>query len=376
MFSKPNIYKAVLIGLAQLIFLTAIFVLSYNRIKNMLAENRQTERAELSPTIDDVGLTRIDWKQVKKANPEPIKAGVYLDRIQEFDIVRSKWSYEFYAWFKWNPKRINFISLKDSAKDIDVQHAPIKIVNGAIEDIDLHSFYLNTARDSAYVLFHITGSTTKFFDVSQYPLDSYMLMIQLESVNRDIRTLAFVPDTVNSNVSSRVSVNGFEKDEHYILSKPHTIKSTLGDPLKLSSQHNTYSQLRFSLNIKRGGLGIYLKVFITLYIAALLGFLSFFAGETDKIRVIVGSLFFAAATLNIIISRIPPINDFCIAEIVNDISLVTILLIAGRETFIKYLLRHNHELNVLNKWITFSMTLIFYVVINIAIPIIVLKSIK
>jgi hypothetical protein len=144
----------------------------------------------------------------------------------------------------------------------------------------------------------------------------------------------------------------------------------------MSSQHNTYSQLRFALNIKRGGLGIYLKVFITLYIAALLGFLSFFAGETDKIRVIVGSLFFAAATLNIIISRIPPINDFCIAEIVNDISLVTILLIAGRETFIKYLLRHNHQLNVLNKWITFSITLIFYVVINIAIPIIVLKSIK
>ena len=52
------------------------------------------------------------------------------------------------------------------------------------------------------------------------------------------------------------------------------------------------------------------------------------------------------------------------------------VLPAGRETFIKYLLRHNHQLNVLNKWITFSITLIFYVVINIAIPIIVLKSIK
>lgn len=376
MFSKPNIYRAVVIGFAQLIFLTAIFIGSYNRIRNMLTENRQREKAELSPTVNDIGLTKIDWKQVAKAKPEIVKAGIYLDRIQEFDIVRSRWSYEFYTWFKWNPKRINFISLKDSAKDVDPQHSPIKIVNGTIEDIDIHSFYLSAGRDSAYALFHITGSTTKFFDVSQYPLDNYVLMLQLESVNHDIRKLAFVADTVNSNVSSRVSVNGFEKDGHYILSKPHTIKSTLGDPLKLSSQHNTYSQLRFALSIKRGGLGIYLKVFITLYVAALLGFLSFFAGETDKIRVIVGSLFFAAATLNIIIARIPPINDFSIAEIVNDVNLVTILLIAGRETFIKYLMRHNHQLNVLNKWITFSITLIFYVVINIAIPIIVLKSIK
>src|SRR6201996_4580884 len=172
MFSKRNIYRAALIGLAQLIFLTAIFISCYNRIRNMLADNRLEEQAELSPVKDDIGLTKIDWVQVKKARPETIRAGVYLDRIQEFDIVRSKWSYEFYAWFKWNPKKINFISLKDSAKEVTVQNAPVKLVNGAIEDIDTHSFYLNHARDSAYVLFHITGSTTKFFDVSQYPLDS------------------------------------------------------------------------------------------------------------------------------------------------------------------------------------------------------------
>jgi hypothetical protein len=329
----------------------------------MVNENQQKNEAELNPQKNDVGLTKIDWDQVKKSKPEQVTAGVYLDRIQDFDIVRSKWSYEFYAWFKWNPQKITFIALKDS-------------VNGAIENIETHSFYINAKRDSAYVLFHIIGSTTKFFDVAQYPLDNYLLMIQLENVDYDIRKFAFVPDSVNSNVSSRVSVNGFEKDGHFIFSKPHTIKSTLGDPHKLSKQHNTYSQLRFALFIKRGGMGIYVKIFITLYISTLLGFLSFFAAENDKIRVIVGSLFFAAATLNVIISRIPAINGISIAEIVNDISLVTILLIAGRETFVRYLFRSNHQLNTMNKWITFSLTFIFYVIINIAIPIMVLRSLK
>ena len=283
--------------------------------------------------------------------------------------MHAKWSYEFYAWFKWNPRKINFINLKDSVKGaIRLENAPVRILNGSIEHIETHTFYVNSKGDSAYVLFRIVGSSTKFFDISEYPLDNYLLMIQLESVSYDIHQVAFVPDTANSNVSSRVSVNGFEVDKNFILSKPHTIKSSLGDPRK-GQKRNTSSQLRFALFIKRGGIDIYLKVFITLYIAALLGFLSFFAADNDKIRVIVGSLFFAAATLNIIMSRIPATGGISVAEIVNDISLVTILLIAARETFIRYLFGHNPQLNTLNKWITLVITFIFYVSINVAIPV-------
>lgn len=377
MFSKSNIRKASLIGLGQFVLLSAIFIYCHSYIKQIIVDNQKKNETELNPLKNDFGLTKVDWAQVKKATPQKVTAGIYLDRIEDFDIVRSKWSYELYAWFKWNPTKINFIHLKDSVEGaITVQNAPIKIVNGTISHIETHSFYLNAKGDSAYVLFHITGSTTKFFDVAQYPLDNYLLMIQLEDVNYHINRLAFVADTENSNVSSRVSVNGFEKDTHFILSKPHSIKSSLGDPLASPKQHNTYSQLRFGMYIKRGGLGIYLKVFVTLYIAALLGFLSFFAAESDKIRVIVGSLFFAAATLNIIISRIPATNGISIAEIVNDISLITILLIAGRETLISYVFRDNKQLNLLNKWITFAILFIFYISINISIPLMCISSLK
>jgi hypothetical protein len=369
MSSKSNIRKAIIIGASQIVVLLFLFCYCYGYIKQIIFENQKKNAAELNPYVNDVGLTKVDWDQVKKSTPEQVTAGLYLDRIQDFDIVHSKWSYEFYTWFKWNPKKVNFIDLKDSVKGaIKIENAPIKIVNGAIEHIETHSFYLNNNGQSAYILFHITGTSTKFFDISQYPLDNYLLTIQLENVNYDIHKLAFVADTANSNVSSRVSVSGFEVDRNLILSKPHTIKSSLGDPRKAPGQRNTYSQLRFRLFIKRGGLSIYLKIFITLYISVFLGFLSYFAAENDKIRVIVGSLFFSAATLNIIISRIPPTHGISIAEIVCDISLVTVLLVAGRETFIKYMLRNNKELDRLNKWITFFIMLIFYVLINIVIP--------
>lgn len=375
MFSKSNLITAALIGLFQLVCLTVLFIYCDSYIKQIIAENREKKEAELSPVKNDVGLTKIDWAQVKEAKPEHVTAGIYLDRIQDFDIVHAKWSYEFYAWFKWNPKRIDFISLKDSVKGaITPVNAPVNIVNGSIEHIETRTFYLNAKGDSAYVLFHLVASATKLFDVSQYPLDNYLLMIQLESVSCDVHRFAFVPDSANSNVSSRVFVSGFEIDRNFILAKPHTIKSTLGDPRKIQTQRNTHSQLRFALFIKRGGIDIYLKVFITLYIAALLGFLSFFASDNDKMRVIVGSLFFAAATLNIIMSRIPSTSGISVAEIVNDISLVTVLLIAGRETFIKYLFKDNPQLNTLNKWITFVITFIFYVSINVAIPVICLSS--
>jgi len=376
-YSKTNIRKAVLIGLFQIACLIALFIYCHDYIKGIIVENRQKNQAELDPVENDIGLTKIDWAEVKKSTPEKVTAGIYLDRIEDFDIVHSRWGYEFYAWFRWNPKKINFINLKDTVEGaITEQNAPVKIVDGNITHIETHAFYLNSKADSAYILFHIAGATTKLFDVAQYPLDNYQLVIQMESVNYHINNLAFVPDSASSNVSSRVSVSGFEKDKNYILSKPHTIKSTLGDPRRMKNQRNTYSQLRFALFVKRGGLGIYIKAFITLYIAALLGFLSFFASENDKIRVIVGSLFFAAATLNIIMQRIPPVNGVSVAEIVNDISLVTILLIAGRETLIKFLFRKNQQLNTLNKWVTFIITLTFYIAINISIPYMCINAVK
>ena len=375
MFSKPTIIKGALIGLSQAVVLTILFIYCHNYIKQIIAENQQRKEAELSPVKNDVGLTKIDWAQVKQSKPEHVTSGIYLDRIQDFDIVHARWSYEFYAWFKWNPKKIDFIDLKDSVKGaIRLENAPVRIVNGSIDHIETRTFYVNNKGDSAYVLLHMVGSTTKFFDIALYPLDNYLLMIQLESTAYDIHQLAFVPDSANSNVSSRVSVTGFELDRNFILSKPHTIKSSLGDPRTNQNQRNTSSQLRFALFIKRGGISIYLKAFVTLYIAALLGFLSFFAAENDKMRVIVGSLFFAAATLNIIMSRIPSTTGISVAEIVNDISLITVLLSAGRETAIRYILRNNPELNSLNKWITFVITFIFYVTINIAIPVICLHS--
>jgi hypothetical protein len=374
-FSKSNIIKATVIAVVQMAILIFLFMYCHHYVKQVIFENHEKTAAYLNPMVNDMHLTGVDWQTVNKSKPEHVTAGIYLDRIQDFDIVNSRWSYEFYAWFKWNPKRLQFIDLKDSNKGaITLENAPIKIVNGAIERIETNTFYLSSRGDSAYILFHITGTTTSFFDVSQYPLDNYLLMIQLEDVEKDIPKLAFIADSANSNVSSRVSVNGFEKGKFSILSKPHTIKSSLGDPRKSSNQVNTYSQLRFALSINRGGLAIYLKIFVTLYIAALLGFLSFFAAPHNKIEVIVGSLFFAAVTLNIIMSRIPSTHGISIAEIVNDLSLVTILMIAASQTLIKFILKNNKELDLLNTWITFIVTLVFYISINIEIPFICIRS--
>lgn len=368
-FSKSNIRKAVIIGVIQTIVLLLLFLVCFRYIKQVIFDNQQKNQAELNPWINDVGLTKIDWTRVRSATPEPITAGVYLDRISDFDIVHSKWSYEFDLWFRWNPKQVKFINMKDTIRGaISGQNSPVRVVNGDIEHIETDSFYLNSKGDSAYILFHISATSTKFFNVSEYPLDNYLLTIEVESVSDDLKTIAFIPDSANSNVSSRVSVNGFEKDAFFILAKPHTIKSSLGDPRKTAATHNTYSQLRLALFIKRGGFAIYIKTFITLYIAVLLGFLSFFAADNDKIRVIVGSLFFAAATLNIILTRIPSTPAISVAEIVNNISLITILLIAARETAIKFLFKNNKEVDYLNKWITFGILFIFYMAINITIP--------
>ena len=362
-------------GAVQIIVLSCLYCFCYQYVSGLLKTINTNYAAFMDPKQSDPGVSPINWASLQDAKPDTVVAGIYLDRIMDFDMVKSNWSYEYYAWFRWNPKKLGFVEIKDNQpKAITKNNAPFKIINGDILDISTESFYVNDSGDSAYIMFFVKGASTQFFNVSTFPLDRHVVMIQMEHTSLGCKQMYFMADTAGSNVSSRVAINGYTRDKGRVITKFHTYKSALGDPRKGKGYNNTFAQFRFGLTIKRSNIGIYIKLFASLYIAVLVAFLSFFASEIQRVTLVIGSLYTTVASLYILTTKIPITEIISVGELVNSISLVTIFLIAANETIGKFLVKDNKPLFALNQWVTLYITLAFYILFNITIPFLVFNS--
>jgi hypothetical protein len=300
-----------------------------------------------------------------------VVAGTYLERVISFDLTAFNWNFEFYQWFKWNPKQVNFTDLHKLHKGIiTYPDIPIKLINGNIFEVQVVNYEINQDSSLAYVLYYIKGLSTQAFNTTSYPVDKHFLFLALEHSSLDMARLKFVPDLVSSKLSSRVVINGYLLDEPILSSSLHTYQSAYGDPMQHKDATKTFYQYRFGFQISHDGYAFYIKLFVVLLVSIFIAFLAFFAESNDQMRITLGALFTVAANNYVLTKNIPQTSTNSIAEIVNIISIVTIYIIICNLTILKYFIKKNKELTTYVHWGTFIIVFFFYVIINITIPLI------
>ncbi len=322
MFNKKKTSHVIL-----MIFLIGIlisgFAFSYtisNFIKDMATNVSKNMKDTMDPKVPDSGKTVSDSFLIPPSSKKVV-IGTYLERIEDLNIKESYWTYEFYLWFKWNPNEIDFLGEKSLAHQNEL---PFTVINGEILKTDLVDRYTDSINKVEYIQYYVKAKSTQFFDVSLYPIDQHNLIIPIEHKWIDRKNLYFEPDTKDSKVSSRVMVNGYEKDNSVkMIEKPHAYKSARGNP-KFSSDYKVdFSQYRMAVRIYKGGISVILKLFLILYIAVLVTFIAPFA--PDPSRYTVGALFTAAGGSYILASKLPSTNVFSLAEIINAFCIVLIV---------------------------------------------------
>ena len=322
MFNKKKTSHVIL-----MIFLIGIlisgFAFSYtisSFIKDMATNVSKNMKDTMDPKVPDSGKTASDSFLIPPSSKKVV-VGTYLERIEDLNIKESYWTYEFYLWFKWNPNEIDFLGEKSLAHQNEL---PFTVINGEILKTDLVDRYTDSINKVEYIQYYVKAKSTQFFDVSLYPIDQHNLIIPIEHKWIDRKNLYFEPDTKDSKVSSRVMVNGYEKDNNVkMIEKPHAYKSARGNP-KFSADYKVdFSQYRMAVRIYKGGISVILKLFLILYIAVLVTFIAPFA--PDPSRYTVGALFTAAGGSYILASKLPSTNVFSLAEIINAFCIVLIV---------------------------------------------------
>lgn len=164
---------------------------------------------------------------------------------------------------------------------------------------------------------------------------------------------------------------GYRIYRRSVVEKPHSYKTSRGDPRLISGSKATFSQFRMGLWIKRDGWGFLLKMFLPLFVAVAVGILAFFVKPTDidpRFGLGVGALFAAVANSYITSSMLPNTGVMSMADIINVMGTITILITLVESTISLYLYDRRGKKELSNRFdrISFYIILPGYTLLNIA----------
>jgi len=326
MFKNRPKSHIILITIFLVILITgSIFTIKVsNNVMEIASSVSRNMKNTMDPKAPDPGKTQSETLAIPSTSKKVI-IGSYLERVEDLNVKESSWSYEFYLWFKWKSNEIDFLGKRDKNHKNEL---PFSIINGDVIKCDLVNQYYDSVNNIEYIQYFVKAKNTQFFDVSLYPIDKHDLIIPIEHKWLDRNQLYFQPDRIDSKVSSRVMVNGYEKSNDIkVIEKTHAYKSARGNPKFSSGYKVDFSQFRMAIRIYKGGLSVILKLFLILYIAVLVTFIAPFS--TDPSRYTTGALFTTAGANYILASKLPATNIYSLAEIINTLCVVIIIIMMG-----------------------------------------------
>lgn len=295
-----------------------------SRMGENLKDSNARHLARLDPKALESGISQEETEQ-EGADPVPVEVGVYVDRIPELSIKETRWSVDFYVWFRWQGDDV-------------APGEKFELVDGSIESKEKQADFHEG--DRHYEMYRVIGSITKSFDVTRFPLDDHMLTLNIECPAYLRSELIFVPDGDLSKVSSRVRVPGYAIGDGRAVEKPHGYRSSRGDPRLPEDYHAIYSQFRFGIPLERDGWGVFLKLFQGLFASLAIALTAFFIKPTDvdpRFGLGVGAFFASIANTYITSSLIPDTAVMTLADTINGMGMALIFLTVVQSTISLYL---------------------------------------
>jgi len=321
--------------------------------------SRSIENHELrmDPNRTEAGRTAAESSRPMDATgqePSEVRVGIYVERVLDLSIHDTNWAADFYVWFTWTDERL------DPGKTFQV-------VDGQLtrcEEIERR-----TQGKSQYALYRASASFSKFFDPSRFPVDDHLLTISLEDKLWQSYQVRYVADLENSRISSRVQVAGYQMEEPEFVVKPHSYRSSRGDPSLPADYKATYSQFVCGIGIRRADYAYYLKMFLPLFACVGLSFIGFFRRHSDRTGLQVGAFFSSTAAVYVIARLLPDSNISTLADRVIELGIMTSALSIGASALASHCANKGDEAT--SRWIdrlSFSVLFVAYIVVNTLIP--------
>jgi hypothetical protein len=242
-----------------------------------------------------------------------VRIGTFINRVDGFNLKESRFDVDFYIWFVWSDPNL------DPAETWE-------IVNGSVKKQFLSDAH--PVDGGHYAAYRVQASIIKEFDLYKYPLDRHTLTIEIED-GAAVHRLRYLADTGNSALSDDFFAPGFIAGRPSFTVSDHVYRTNYGDPDMAANSASTYSRFVASFDVERPSTATAWKLYIGVFVAALIGFLGLMARpEHTDVRFGLGSaaLFAAIATQFVIASNMPETTVLIVPDIICIVTISFVFL--------------------------------------------------
>jgi hypothetical protein len=287
--------------------------------------------------------------------------GIFVTRINHFNINADEYNTEFWVWINSNDSSITEISKEIGFRNC-IKESFSSQSYGRTKNNPLYKYYAGAL---------VKGEFIHNWQVSRFPFDKQNLQIMIESFNRDRSHLILIPDKEGSGYDPLIGgfVDGWVmKDGAFDLhSKSMKYKTNFGESPENKSE---YSVISYSILFERVE-GLFYKLFLGLYISFAISVLVFLVDSNElesKCSLSVAGLFGAVGNKYIIDGLLPnsPINTLC--DTIHNFTFMILWFIA-LFSIVDFKLSKmksisERRLNIIN-WSGFIGTILIYIIGNI-----------
>lgn len=251
------------------------------------------------------------------ATAEPLKvdSGIYLNRVSDFDLKGNSWRADFYIWFRWNG-----LDGWDPIETFEVMNGEIQSKTGIVRKMIGEQHYAGA---------RIVAQMQKQWDVTRFPLDRHTMTIEIEDSEFAAHQMVYVADVENSTASDRARVPGYEMGLARVSVVEQLTRTNYGDISLPTNAESVYSRMIYAVDIQRPDAVYFLKLFATVFVSSLVGFLAFMVKPTDldpRFGLGVGAVFAVIASTFVISEMLPDTDRLTLADTIHVVSISIIFV--------------------------------------------------
>lgn len=292
-------------------------------------------------------------EEADEPKPDTVSIGAYIISIHDIDFHNKQYTTRFWLWMLYNDNQ-KF----DFPTQIDIPNA---------KDIAKPEIILDTIDNRIWQLMKMKCVMKENWKVTDFPFDKQELVVHVENSIYDRNSLVFMPDEMGSTYDRELTLDGWRISNFRVTAHDSEYTTVFGDPSS-DMLHSEYASFNIEIDIERDAWGLFMKIFIGMYIAFMISVLSFTTQPSElepRFGLPVGGLFAAVGNKYIIDSLLPESSTF---TLVDSLHATTFLAIFAT-LLVSAMSLHYHDkgkVNVsqkINYWGS-RVVVVAYVVIN------------
>jgi len=246
-----------------------------------------------------------------QAQPDTVSVGSYVISVHDINFRDKQYTMRFWLWFVYDNPDFDF------STQLDIPNA---------KSIDNPEIILDSLNGKTWAIMKMKAAMKESWNVLDFPFDKQHLKVQIENTLFDNQSLVFKPDHKGSTFDKNEAIDGWEIVNFKVSENTNDYETGFGDPAPERSLQN-FSSFLIEMDIQRNAWGLFMKIFIGMYIAFLISIISFTIQPSElepRFGLPVGGLFATVGNKYIIDSILPESSSFTLVDSLHTLTFLGI----------------------------------------------------